>query len=324
MIISDVNRIPRFRFCSSADTLANMKITPRFISVLLTATLFIRAGAQEDPPELVTLKAHRASAQENATSRTRIDYIRDLEVMLRTAKDSGDLDASLSIENELKMAKATGGTATGGADGSELATRRTRYQKDIQEILTPIQARFVEELEKLQALYTKRGQLESALEIREELNAAKSLSSSSPPKSQVLLRPKDSVEHRGKYYKIFNTFLSWPEARDKCVELGGQLATVKNADENEFILALASRASSDSFWLGATDEASEGNWVWVDGTPVTFTNWAPEQPSNHDQAEHYLYLLIRHERDWVKQEMKWGDLPSAPDGPKPGFICEWK
>eukprot|EP00900_Chrysochromulina_parva_P017820 jgi/Chrpa1/26039/Chrysochromulina_OHIO_Genome00026258-RA len=41
-------------------------------------------------------------------------------------------------------------------------------------------------------------------------------------------------------------------------------------------------------WFGATDAASEGTWVWVDGTPFDYSNWNPgrrrAQATLHEQA----------------------------------------
>ncbi len=33
-------------------------------------------------------------------------------------------------------------------------------------------------------------------------------------------------------------------------------------------------AASPSYWLGATDAAQEGSWLWQDGTSFAYTNWA--------------------------------------------------
>lgn len=288
-----------------------------------TAMVVMSVVAQESPAELVTLKARRTSAQESSTTKVRTDYVRELEVMLRTAQGSGDLDGAIAIEQELKLARVTGETTTGGTKDSPLAARRTRYQSEVQAILAPIQIKYIAELEKLQALYTKRGQLESALLVRDELNNTKSEASSATLKSHALLRPKDSVEHRGKFYKVFDEVLSWHEARDKCLELGGSLATVQNAEVNDFILSLAAKGSNDSYWLGASDETREGEWVWTDGRAMTFSNWGGQQPNNAKQSEHYVVLLISF-RGLANQEKKWSDQPNLSEAHTPGFICEWK
>ena len=34
------------------------------------------------------------------------------------------------------------------------------------------------------------------------------------------------------------------------------------------------------FWLGATDIHAEGNWTWVDGSIVNYSNWARPHPDN--------------------------------------------
>jgi len=281
------------------------------------------AVAQEAPAELVTLKARLTSAQEVSTSKIRTDYIQELEVMLRRAQGSSDLDGSIAIEQELKSVKSTGETTTGGAKESQLAVRRTRYQSEVQASLAPIQTKYIGELEKLQSLYTKRGQLESAVLVRGELKSAKSASAFLISKRQAELRPTDSVEHGGKSYKVFDEVLSWSKARDKCAEMGGQLATVNSAEENEFILGLAAKGANDSYWLGASDEAKEGEWVWTDGTPLKYNNWQKQQPNNGDEKEHYLLLLIRFRGD-KNFENKWCDNPRFSERHRPGFICEWR
>lgn len=44
----------------------------------------------------------------------------------------------------------------------------------------------------------------------------------------------------------------------------------------------------EGFWIGATDEITEGTWVFMDGYPVTWTNWGDGEPSNSDSNRDYV------------------------------------
>ena len=39
--------------------------------------------------------------------------------------------------------------------------------------------------------------------------------------------------------------------------------------------------SSDEVWVGGSDSASEGDWVFLDGGSVTYTNWYSGEPNNY-------------------------------------------
>ena len=44
-------------------------------------------------------------------------------------------------------------------------------------------------------------------------------------------------------------------------------------------------ATSNRWWLGFNDEASEDNWVWEDASTVGFENWCPDEPNNAHGTE---------------------------------------
>lgn len=86
--------------------------------------------------------------------------------------------------------------------------------------------------------------------------------------------------------------LTWEDARARAVELGGHLATLTSAAEDQFVFALvASRPEAwegNTFggpWLGAfqlspTGTAPDQGWVWVTGEAWSFTNWSPGEPGD--------------------------------------------
>jgi uncharacterized repeat protein (TIGR02543 family) len=118
----------------------------------------------------------------------------------------------------------------------------------------------------------------------------------------------------GHTYRMISMSMTWNEARDYCLSIGGHLATITSADENALIDSLA--AGSTFYWLGAKqpDNSSgepKGNWQWVTGEPWSYTNWAGGQPDNAGSAEHCLMIWDGGTwNDWV------GSNTTA-------FICEF-
>ena len=62
---------------------------------------------------------------------------------------------------------------------------------------------------------------------------------------------------------------------------GANLISIQDAAENECIMNELNRiGQSGVIWIGFNDEEEEGNFVWYDQAPVTYTNWAPGEPNN--------------------------------------------
>src|SRR6185436_15709629 len=82
------------------------------------------------------------------------------------------------------------------------------------------------------------------------------------------------------YYLLAQT--NWTAAEAEAVSLGGHLATVNDATENEWIRVTFSNFGGvgRDAWIGLTDVAQEGAWVWINGEPVTYFNWNSGEPNN--------------------------------------------
>ena len=66
------------------------------------------------------------------------------------------------------------------------------------------------------------------------------------------------------------------------------MATITSQEENDFIQqSLYSMTSEEDVWIGLTDEYEEGNWQWVTGENISYTNWAEGEPNNAGGTEHY-------------------------------------
>ncbi|MCA8963231.1 MAG: hypothetical protein H6838_13365 [Planctomycetes bacterium] len=82
--------------------------------------------------------------------------------------------------------------------------------------------------------------------------------------------------------------LPWAQARALALAAGGDLATVRTADEQDWLYRTF--GGSQALWIGYTDDGSEGTWRWVDNSTTTYTAWAPGQPDNQGGAENWAAL----------------------------------
>eukprot|EP01046_Picozoa_sp_COSAG06_P037674 COSAG06_NODE_4277_length_4410_cov_5.807237_2_plen_708_part_00 len=78
---------------------------------------------------------------------------------------------------------------------------------------------------------------------------------------------------------------TWPVAESVCEGYGGHLASIGSQVENDAVNALVrSVGDRSSAWIGLTDAAEEGTFVWSDGAPLLdFYKWgtlAGGQPNN--------------------------------------------
>ena len=88
---------------------------------------------------------------------------------------------------------------------------------------------------------------------------------------------------KGALYAKGEEDLTWQEARVKCQEAGGDLATIHTWEVHKFILD--EWGHSFNAWIGLTDSETEGVYKWASGVPFEYHNWypsctAPQQDSN--------------------------------------------
>ncbi|XP_028934045.1 macrophage mannose receptor 1 [Ornithorhynchus anatinus] len=92
-------------------------------------------------------------------------------------------------------------------------------------------------------------------------------------------------------YKIFDKKnyekKTWIEARDFCKEIGGDLATINSKEEQSTIWnsILASGVYHELFWLGLTYANPDEGFIWSDGSPLRYENWAYGEPNYYQQSE---------------------------------------
>jgi len=74
------------------------------------------------------------------------------------------------------------------------------------------------------------------------------------------------------YYKQFEESSNWPEARERCIQEGGDLASVLTLEESDFITTSFYDLSGKDIWIGGYSQ--DKSWKWSDGSLYGFRNWA--------------------------------------------------
>ena len=128
-----------------------------------------------------------------------------------------------------------------------------------------------------------------------------SISRSTPPKVQGIRGTSDAEQ------------VTQLEASRRCHSFGGELATVKNRQQQEEVYKLAARFELYTVWLGASDRISEGKWMWWDGSNLDFTKWQGRNPDNTEGNENCLHMHVH-------SGGGWNDIPCEHSN---SFVCQF-
>ncbi|XP_050625911.1 C-type lectin domain family 17, member A isoform X4 [Macaca thibetana thibetana] len=90
--------------------------------------------------------------------------------------------------------------------------------------------------------------------------------------------PEGWLPFEGKCYYFSPITKSWDEARIFCQENYSHLVIINSFAEHNFVAK--AHGSPRVHWLGLNDRGQEGDWRWLDGSPVTLSFWEPEEPNN--------------------------------------------
>jgi lectin-like protein len=115
---------------------------------------------------------------------------------------------------------------------------------------------------------------------------------------------------------------TWSNSEAFAQTLGGNLATVNSAAENQWISTtffpyISSVSPAVALWIGYYDPSQDtgggthaSNFVWVSGEPVTYTDWYPGEPDNLGGIE--FYTAVRGPANGLPYT--WNDLPNNGGG----------
>ncbi|XP_063422180.1 macrophage mannose receptor 1-like isoform X2 [Mytilus trossulus] len=78
--------------------------------------------------------------------------------------------------------------------------------------------------------------------------------------------------------------LTWEASRDFCRGLGGDLLSIHDQNELNYIKTTL-LIDDTTYWTGLNDRVNETGYVWSDGSGFDFTAWAPNEPNNFNNED---------------------------------------
>ena len=110
---------------------------------------------------------------------------------------------------------------------------------------------------------------------------------------------------------------SWPAAEAEAITLGGHLVTIRSADENAWLFATFIEGRTQACcrgvfnpWIGFSDVAAEGTFMWSSGESVTYTNWKPGEPNNLGGEDYARFDF----------GSGWNDVPSTSENTRHAIV----
>ncbi|XP_071940912.1 C-type mannose receptor 2-like [Antedon mediterranea] len=106
-------------------------------------------------------------------------------------------------------------------------------------------------------------------------------------------------------------FQPYWDAEAICANEGGSLVTITNQEEQDFLSVRADVLRAE-MWIGLHD--TKGTFEWIDGSALSFTNWAPGEPNEAGSGEDCVSFVSKYSRLGM-----WNDLDCTRHQP---YICK--
>jgi hypothetical protein len=125
--------------------------------------------------------------------------------------------------------------------------------------------------------------------------------------ADVVSCPPDYVVVTYGCWRIVDEPMTFEEAEARCVIDGGHLIVIDSAEENDAADALAQDREA---WIGYTDHADEGTFLWVTDAGEAYERWNGGEPNNSWGVEDCAH---------IRADGSWNDTSCSDDRT---FLCE--
>ncbi|XP_053384014.1 deleted in malignant brain tumors 1 protein-like isoform X2 [Mercenaria mercenaria] len=95
--------------------------------------------------------------------------------------------------------------------------------------------------------------------------------------------------NNGKCYLFSMKYYGWEDAKIYCEYLGANLVKIDDDEEHKYIKSRISAMELHYAWIGAKYSRVRRKYLWIDGSEITFSGWAPGEPGGRRGCVDYLY-----------------------------------
>ncbi|CAG5896528.1 unnamed protein product [Menidia menidia] len=131
-----------------------------------------------------------------------------------------------------------------------------------------------------------------------------------PPQIEQGFCSNPWIPYNGHCFHLRRTPKTWTDAQNECRKEEGDLVSMRNLEDQSFVISQLGYASNDELWIGLNDRQTEGLFDWSDHSTVSFTSWEFGKPGVSAEGEDCV--ILRGENG------NWADSPCDQ---KHGFIC---
>jgi uncharacterized repeat protein (TIGR02543 family) len=119
------------------------------------------------------------------------------------------------------------------------------------------------------------------------------------------------VAYAGSFYKLVQGTFTYAQAVADATTKQGRVASFPTNSDFARVATAARQTTQDYLWIGLSDTANEGTWVWTDGSTALYSRWVAGQPSGGATENR---VVITH------NSTQWAD--SSEDFQAAGYIFE--
>ena len=112
-------------------------------------------------------------------------------------------------------------------------------------------------------------------------------------------------------FQLVEGSFTWDEAKADAELRGGRLAIIDTPEKNSEVMSLDGNwGQFSAAFIGLTDRDTEGEWKWIDGSPLTWSNWKGGEPN--DAGGEDIAAIVKNEGwndEWVERNGEFNRQP---------------